>query len=150
MRACMDMDDGADTEILSATLKWSKKKLSDAHIDKRRKVHSKQKKIVVVTKALNVGAQLGPRASELTSHLGSAAKHYCRICMVSNLKIHSHLQNRLLQSNKDTTAHTTSRQRSKDASLTQMGIINQAQNQSVRSNYKLNMACMVSTFSALD
>ncbi len=35
-----------------------------------------------------------PRASELTSHLGSAAKHYCRMCMVSNLKIHSHLQHR--------------------------------------------------------
>ncbi len=27
MRACMDMDDGADTEILSATLKWSKKSM---------------------------------------------------------------------------------------------------------------------------
>lgn len=23
-----------------------------------------------------------PRASELTSHLGSSAKHYCRMCMV--------------------------------------------------------------------
>ena len=31
-----------------------------------------------------------PRASELTSHLGSAAKHYCRICMVNNLSTHSH------------------------------------------------------------
>ena len=26
-----------------------------------------------------------PRASELTSHMGSTAKHFCRICMVSGL-----------------------------------------------------------------
>ncbi|XP_064391380.1 uncharacterized protein LOC135339165 isoform X2 [Halichondria panicea] len=56
-----------------------------------------------------------PRASELTSHLGSAAKHYCRICM----------------SNRDTTAHMISRRRSKEASLNQMGIINRAQTKSL-------------------
>ena len=35
MRACMDMDDRADTEVLSLTLKWCKKRLSDMRIDER-------------------------------------------------------------------------------------------------------------------
>lgn len=38
MRVCMDMDDRADMEVLSLTLKWCKKRLSDMRIDERRKV----------------------------------------------------------------------------------------------------------------
>ncbi len=51
MRACMDMDDRADMEVLSLTLKkWCKKRLSDMRIDERRKVCSVSKNIMLSQK----------------------------------------------------------------------------------------------------
>ncbi len=46
MRVCMDMDDRADTEVLSIT----QKKLSDMRIDERRKVCSVSKNIMLLQK----------------------------------------------------------------------------------------------------